>query len=174
MDGGAWQLMWMVEMNRLEMRRWTVALMAGGGIAAAAPAGAEVVYVSDSLAPLLAAVPDATMRMQLCARKDVDGSCLDGRTSNKARRLAPSAPPDDPLPTDPLDLGNLPPVITHSPPVIDELPKVGDEEPLLPVVAQPTSIAVPEPGSLSLGALGALMLVTVMQRMRSNANRQSR
>jgi hypothetical protein len=166
--------MWMVEMKRLEVRRWMVALLAGGGIAATAPADAEVVYVSDSLAPLLAAVPDATMRMQLCARKDVDGSCLDGRTSNKARRLAPSAPPDDPLPTNPPDLGNLPPVITLSPPVIDELPPVGEKEPLLPVVAQPTSIAVPEPGSLSLSALGALMLVTVIQRTRSRANRQSR
>jgi hypothetical protein len=147
-------------MNPLQVRRWIVALLAGGGIAVSASAGAEVIYASSDLARPRVNVADSTMRMQLCARKDVDGYCLDGQTSSKARELLPSAPPtvDDP-----------PPVVTLPPPVVDDLPAVREAAPLLPIAATPTSIAVPEPGGLSLAALGALMLVTVLRRKRQNS-----
>ena len=143
-------------MSTLHIRRWVIALMAGGGIAANAPAGAAAIYASSDTARPRVTVADSTMRMQLCARKDVSGHCLDGETSAKARELLPTAPPtvDDP-----------PPVITLPPPVIDDLPSVRETAPL-PIAAAPSSIAVPEPGGLSLAALGALMLVTVLRRKR--------
>lgn len=148
-------------MNPLQVRRWIVALLAGGGIVVSSTAGAEVIYATGDLARPRVNVADSTMRMQLCARKDVAGYCLDGETSAKARELLPAAPPtvDDP-----------PPVITLPPPVIDDLPSVRETAPL-PVAAAPTSIAVPEPGGLSLAALGALMLVTVLRRKRQTALR---
>lgn len=146
-------------MNPLQVRRWIVALLAGGGIAVSASVGAEVIYVSSDIARPRVNVADSTMRMQLCARKDVAGYCLDGETSAKARELLPSAPPtvDDP-----------PPVITLPPPVVDDLPSVRETAPL-PIAAAPSSIAVPEPSGLSLAALGALVLVTVRRRKRQTS-----
>jgi hypothetical protein len=156
-------------MSTLQVRRWIVALMAGGGMAANAPAGAEVIYAASDIARPRVTVADSTMRMQLCARKDVSGYCLDGETSAKARQLLPSAPSDAPLPVEPPVIGDPPPVITLQPPVIDELPSVREAAPLLPIAAAPSSIAVPEPGSLSLAALGALMLVTVLRMKRQRS-----
>ena len=152
-------------MKRNEAKRWILALMASGGIAAYAPAGAEIVYSSDMLAQSGVNTTEPSMHMQLCARIGVDGSCLDGRTTAKQRLLAPPSSPKE-NPSEPPDLGAPPPVITLPPPVIDELPPVGESAPLLPIAARPTSIAVPEPGSLSLAALGAVFLASALHRRR--------
>ncbi len=138
-------------MNRLDAKHWMVALLAAGGMAGTVPAEAEVVYARASLT-------DTTMRMQLCARKDVDGSCMDGLTTAKQRLLLPPAPSEDP-----------PPESTLPPPVIDELPPVRESAPLVPIAATPNAIAVPEPGSLSLAALGTLLIVAALRRGRRSS-----
>lgn len=144
-------------MCHVQVRRWLIALTAGVGIAASASAGAEAIYSSSDHARPSVNLADSTVRMQLCARKGVDGSCLDGQTSQKALELLPPSPPAD---------GEPPPVISLHPPVIDDLPSVRETVPLVPIIMTPNSVAVPEPGGLSLAALGAMILVTGLPKQR--------
>jgi hypothetical protein len=123
-------------------------IFAASLLAVAVPsARAEAFYGWVDVTPKLklATQGDGPMRKQLCARSDVDGSCVDGPTS-KERLLEPLPPPDDGLPPEP----PLPPVV--------ELPPVLDPIVPLPVSAPPTQ-DVPEPGALALVALALALLV---------------
>ena len=91
------------------MKRSIAVLVAGAGLAAVAPAQAEVFYswVDVAQKPKVATMSDTLMRKQLCSRSDVDGSCLDGQSEK-----------DEVLKFQP------PPVDAPTPPVIDTLPPV--------------------------------------------------
>lgn len=134
------------------MKRRIAVIVALTGLAAGAPAQAEVFYswVDVAQKPRLATTSDTLMRKQLCARSEVDGSCLDGGPSAKDTLLLPPGPPE---------LGDPPPVITLPPPVVDELPPVIDSTPLAPISEQPTTTPVPEPTSLALLAAALFALV---------------
>jgi hypothetical protein len=144
------------------MKRCIAVLVAGAGLAAVAPAQAEVFYswVDVAQKPKLATTGDTLMRKQLCARSDVDGSCLDGGPSAKDKLLLPTAPPE---------LGDPPPVITLPPPVVEELPPVVDSTPPAPIAEQPTTTPVPEPTTLALLAAALLGLVAGKGRHRGRA-----
>jgi hypothetical protein len=136
----------------LLMKRRIAVIVALAGLAAGAPAQAEVFYswVDVAQKPRLATTSDTLMRKQLCARSEVDGSCLDGGPSAKDKLL---------LPTEPPELGDPPPVITLPPPVVEELPPVVDSTPPAPISEQPTTTPVPEPTSLALLAAALFALV---------------
>jgi hypothetical protein len=133
------------------MKRCIAVLIAGVGVAAVAPAQAEVFYswVDVAQKPKLVTMSDTLMRKQLCSRSDVDGSCLDGQSAKEELlKLQP------------------PPVDTPPPPVIDTLPPVVDSSLPIPIAEQPVTTPVPEPAGLSLAALGAVLLAAVFGKGR--------
>jgi len=138
----------------LLMKRCIAVLVAGAGLAAGAPAQAEVFYswVDVAQKPKVATMNDTLMRKQLCSRSDVDGSCLDGQSAKE--ELLKFQPP---------------PVDAPPPPVIDTLPPVVDSSVPIPIAEQPVTTPVPEPTSLALlaAALAGLMLGTRWDRGRA-------
>lgn len=136
------------------MKRCIAVLVAGAGLAAGAPAQAEVFYswVDVAQKPKVATMNDTLMRKQLCSRSDVDGSCLDGQSAKE--ELLKFQPP---------------PVDAPPPPVIDTLPPVVDSSVPIPIAEQPVTTPVPEPTSLALlaAALAGLMLGTRWDRGRA-------
>jgi hypothetical protein len=144
----------------LLMKRCIAVLVAGAGLAVGAPAQAEVFYswVDVAQKPKLATTSDTLMRKQLCARSEVDGSCLDSGPSAKEKLL---------LPTEPPELGDPPTVITL--PIVDELPPVIDSRPLAPISEQPTTTPVPEPTTLALLAAALFGLLAGKGRYRGRA-----
>ena len=144
------------------MKRCIAVLVALAGLAAGAPARAEVFYswVDVAQKPRLATTSDTLMRKQLCARSEVDGSCLDGGPSAKDKLLFPTEPPE---------LGDPPPVITLPPPVVEELPPVIDSTPPAPIAEQPTTTPVPEPTTMALLVAALFALVAGKGRRRGRA-----
>ncbi len=148
-------------MDRFRFKRWILTLIAGGGVAVAAPAQAEVFYSGVDLAQQLelGTMGDRLMHKQLCAHSAVEGSCLDGGRTAKWRLLFPQPPHDDPVVPEPPGDGRLPPVI-------EELPPVSETAPLAPISEVPNRVAVPEPGGLSLAALFLAALVASLPKRR--------
>ncbi len=144
------------------MKRCIAVLVAGAGLAAGAPAQAEVFYswVDVAQKPKLATTSDTLMRKQLCARSEVDGSCLDGGPSAKDKLLLPTAPPEP---------GDPPPVIPRPPPVVDEWPPVIASPAPGPIAEEPTPPPVPEPTTLALLAAALFGLVAGKGRHRGRA-----
>jgi hypothetical protein len=138
----------------LSMKRSIAVLVAGVGLAAGAPAQAEVFYswVDVAQKPKVATMSDTLMRKQLCSRSDVDGSCLDGQ-SEKEEVLKFQPPPVD----------------TPLPPVIDTLPPVVDSSLPIPIAEQPVTTPVPEPTTLALLATALFGLVIGKGRHRGRA-----
>jgi hypothetical protein len=133
-------------MQRSTTLRIALAAFAVAVSAATTPARAEVFYswVDLTQKAKLGTQSDLPMRKQLCARSEVDGSCLDGGPTNKSKLLEPLPPPEETAPPVPPELDPLPP------PVSGPLP-------LAPIAAVPTVSAVPEPSSLALLAVLGLI-----------------
>jgi hypothetical protein len=132
-------------MQRSTTLRIALAAFAIAVVTATTPARAEVFYswVDVTQKAKLGSQSDLPMRKQLCARSEVDGSCLDGGPTTKTKLLEPLPPPEE----------TEPPL----PPVLDPMPPVSSQLPLAPIAAVPTVSAVPEPSSLAL--LAALGLI---------------
>jgi hypothetical protein len=132
-------------MQRSITLRITLAAFAIAVGTATTPVRAEVFYswVDVTQKAKLGTQSDLPMRKQLCARSEVDGSCLDGGPTAKTKLLEPLPPPEE----------TEPPL----PPVLDPLPPVTNRQPLAPIAVVPTVSAVPEPSSLAL--LAALSLI---------------
>jgi hypothetical protein len=126
------------------MKRCIAVLIAGVGVAAVAPAQAEVFYswVDVAQKPKLVTMSDTLMRKQLCSRSDGQSA------KEELLKLQP------------------PPVDTPPPPVIDTLPPVVDSSLPIPIAEQPVTTPVPEPAGLSLAALGAVLLAAVFGKGR--------
>jgi hypothetical protein len=132
-------------MQRSTTLRIALAAFAVAVSTAAAPVRAEVFYswVDLTQKAKLGTQSDLPMRKQLCARSEVDGSCLDGGPTHKSKLLEPLPPPEE----------TEPPL----PPVLDPLPPVTNQQPLAPIAMVPTVSAVPEPSSLALLAVLGLI-----------------